>query len=180
MRESSFLQGIVEVDETYVGGSLVKMSEQKKKGKEYYSGGMEHKQAVLGMFQREGKVVLRLLNKAWGKEIKPILEQSIDKKSTVITDGFGGYYGIGNYYQEHVKLNHEKKIFKVGKYNMSSIEGFWTMIKRAVIGTYHKISLKYLQDYLDEIAFKYNYRNHACKFNTLINKLLKISLPLSG
>lgn len=67
----------------------------------------------------------------------------------------------------------------INQYNMSRIEGFWSIVKRAVIGTYHKISYKYMQEYLNEIAFKFNYR-HLDGFNLVIENLTKRSFPLSG
>jgi len=180
MSESNFLQGIVEVDETYIGGSLSKMNIDYKKRGNHYKQGQEHKQPVLGMYQREGKIKLKILEKAWGEEIKPILKESISKESTIVTDGFGGYYGIDKYYNAHIVLNHTKKINRIGEYNTSSIEGFWSMLKRSVIGTYHQISLKYLQEYLDELAFKFNYRNNHKRFDIIINNLLNRTFPLSG
>lgn len=180
MQESELLQGIVEVDETYLGGNMARMKESYKEQKQYFPTGMQHKQPILGMYQREGKIVLRVLEKACGQEIKPILKDVVAKQSILITDGFGGYYGLGKYYQQHVILNHEKKRYGIGKFNMSSIEGFWAMLKRAVIGVYHKISLKYLQEYLDEIAFKFNHRYNPQRFNLLINNLLARSFPVNG
>lgn len=180
MEESTLLQGIVEVDETYIGANITKMNKDQKAKKKYFPQGMSHRKPVLGMYQREGKIILKVLDKAHGEEIKPILSESISKESIIVTDGFGGYFGIGNYYQDHIVLNRSKKKHHVGKFNTSSIEGFWALLKRAVIGTYHKISIKYLQDYLNEIAFKYNYRKNCERFNTLVENLINRSFPCSG
>jgi len=180
MKDGDILNGIVEIDETYVGGSMEKMSTKIKKQKNYYPGGMQHKTPVLGMAQREGKLKLKVLHKAWGREIKPILKNEIAKESIIVTDGFGGYSQMDLHFEKHVVLNHEKKIYANGIFNMSKIEGFWAMLKRAIIGTYHQISNKYLQEYLDEIAFKFNYKNGKMKFNILINNLLLSTIPLSG
>lgn len=180
MSETNLLEGIIEIDETYIGGGLTKMNHKQKRNEEYNKSGMEHKQPVLGMYQRNGKIILRHLNKAWGEEIKPILSYHISKESTVITDGFGGYFGIAKNYKDHIILNHSKKIYNIGSYNMSSLEGFWSMVKRAVIGTYHKISVKYLQEYLDELAFKYNYKDNKNRYEILLNNLLFNKFPLSG
>lgn len=178
MEESSFLKGIVEIDETYVGGSLEKMN-RTKTHKKFHKTGMQHKTPVLGMYQRDGKVVLRVLEKANGEHIKPILNDFIAQQSIVITDGFGGYNGLSRYYDNHIVLNHSIKVMAINQYNMSRIEGFWSIVKRAVIGTYHKISYKYMQEYLNEIAFKFNYR-HLDGFNLVIENLTKRSIPLSG
>lgn len=180
MEETNLLKGIVEIDETYVGGSMTKMHKSYKKKKNYFPAGMQHKTPVLGMQQREGKIILRVLKKAWGEEIKPILCQSIAKESTVVTDGFGGYFGIGNVYKDHIILNHDKKILTRGRFHTDTIEGFWGILKRAIIGSYHKISIKYFQEYLNEIAFKFNYKKNEERFNTLVNNMISRAFPFSG
>lgn len=166
------LRGVVEIDETYVGGSLTnKDTITKVKSGNYNKTGMEHKIPVLGMMEKEGKVKLTVLDKAWGKEIKPFVKQHIDKQSTIITDGFGGYYGLNEYFEKHVILNHSIRQRKKDNYNLSTLEGYWTILKRAITGQYHKISKNYLQDYLNELTFKYNNRGKNI-FNILINNLL--------
>lgn len=180
MEEDNYLTGIVETDETYIGGNLIKMKHQRKREKGYLRCGMEHKTPVLGMFERKGKVVLKVLKKAWGEEIKPILKHVISADSIVVTDGFGAYYGIGDYYKEHIKINHAKYVFNVDELNTSTIEGFWTIVKRALIGIYHQVSDKYLQHYLNEISYKYNCRGIKNKFDLLLNRILNGIIPLNG
>ena len=180
MRESHILDGIVEIDETYVGGSMIKMSKKIKDEKGYYPGGMNHKTLVLGMYQREGKLILNVLEKAWSKEIRPIMDMQINPNSIIVSDGFGAYRHSKNVFSNHYSMNHIKHKYKEGIYNTSTIEGFWAMLKRAVIGTYHHISVKHLQEYMDEIAFKFNYRKHPDPFETIINKAFEKFLPFAG
>ena len=168
-----YLQGIVEIDETYVGGSLVnKHFITKVKSGKYHKTGMGHKIPVLGMMEKDGKVLLKVLKKAWGEEIQPIVKQYVNPSSIIVTDGFGGYAGLENHFNGHKILNHSKSVRAIDDYNLSSIEGFWTNIKRAIIGQYHKISKHHLQEYLNELAFKYNNRTENT-FNLVINRLLK-------
>ncbi len=167
------LGGVIETDESYVGGSLSNKHYYKKQGLKYDKSGMEHKTAVLGMVQRKGKIVTKVLNKAWGKEIKPIMKDRIEKSSEVVTDGFGGYKDLDQHFKKHIKLNRTKFIRKVDSYHTNTIEGFWSMLKRAVIGQYHKVSPRYLQNYLDEITFKYNHRHDDNCFNLLMYRALK-------
>lgn len=180
MRESHILNGIVEIDETYVGGSMIKMSKKIKKEKGYYPGGMNHKTPVLGMYQREGKLILNVLEKAWSKEIRPIMDMQINPNSIIVSDGFGAYRHSKKVFANHFSMNHDKHKYNEGIYNTSTIEGFWAMLKRAVIGTYHHISVKYLQEYMNEIAFKFNYRKHPNPFETIIYKALEKILPFAG
>ncbi len=173
MQDNDFiLHGIVEIDETYVGGSLTnKHYITKVKSGKYHKTGMEHKVPVLGMMEKGGKVKLKVLNKAWGEEIKPFVKSHIDKKSTIVTDGFGGYYGLDKYYKKHVILNHSEYQRTKENYSLSTLEGYWTILKRAITGQYHKISKDHLQDYLNELTFKYNNKGSNI-FNILINNLL--------
>lgn len=167
------LNGIVEIDETYVGGSLSnKHHFTKLESGKYHKSGMEHMIPVLGMIEREGKIILRVIEKASGKEIKPIIKSKVAPGSTIITDGFGGYFGLNDHFEKHIILNHSLNNRNINQYNTCTLEGFWTLIKRSFIGQYHKISKEHLQGYLNELAFKYNYKK-TNMFNLLLNNLLQ-------
>jgi transposase-like protein len=168
MKSDILLKGIIEADETYVGGSLGNMTKAKKEQKKPHKTGMAHKQAVLGMIERtSGSIILRKLPHANGENIKPILKQTISAESELVTDGFGAYSGMDKHFSKHIKMNHEKGKRSQGEYHLNNIEGFFTTIKRAIIGQYHKITNPHLQEYLDEIAFKKNNPPHLA-FNTFI------------
>lgn len=170
--DDTLLQGLIEADESYIGGSLVNKHEKLKQERQYARAGMEHKTPVLGMLERKGKIIVRVLDKAWGKEIKPIMKKIINSNSKLVTDGFGGYKDLGEYFEKHVILNHSKNIRRIGKYHTNTIEGFWSMFKRAIMGQYHKITAVHLQEYINEMAFKYNYRNNERAFEVLITRCL--------
>ena len=123
-------------------------------------------------------LIVRVLYKANKEVIKPILNQRITCESVVITDGFGPYRTLGKEFKKHVAINHEKRQKKKGKYNLSSIEGFWAMLKRAVMGVYHSISETHLQSYVNEISFKFNNRGKDM-FNLLIKNMLDIKCAVS-
>lgn len=173
------LKGVVEADESYVGGSLKNKHYHKKQNTKYHKTGMEHKTAVLGMIQRKGKILTKVLQKAWGEEIKPVMKLKIDKSSELVTDGFGGYKDLDQHFEKHVRLNRTKHVRRVGDYHTNTIEGFWSMLKRAIVGQYHKISPHHLQSYLDEITFKYNHRNESNVFTTLVNRSLNTENAVS-
>jgi len=171
--EDCILSGIIEIDETYVGGSISNKNYfTKLKSGKYHKTGMEHMVPVLGMIQRKGKIILKVLEKASGNEIKPYIKTKVTSGSTIITDGFGGYYGLNDHFENHIILNHSKYKRSISQYNTSTLEGFWTLVKRSFIGQYHKISRDHLQDYLNELAFKYNNRK-TNMFNLLVTNLLE-------
>lgn len=170
--DDTLLHGLVEADESYIGGSIVHKHKKIKQERQYHIGGMEHKTPILGMLERKGKIIVKVLDKAWGKEIKPIMRKVIKPNSELITDGFGGYHGLGDFFDKHIVLNHTKNIRKIGEYHTNTIEGFWSMFKRAIVGQYHKITHEHLQEYINEMTFKYNYRNNNNSFNILISKCL--------
>lgn len=178
MKEELTLRGTVEIDETFVGGSVTNMHKSHIEKHNIYPGGMEHKTPVLGMIERKGKVVLKVIPKANKKNIRPILNERVTGESVVITDGFGPYRTLGREFKKHVAINHEKKEKAKGKYNLSSIEGFWTMLKRAIMGVYHSVTSKHLQAYVDELAFKHNYRFNKNTFNLLIKRMLNTSIAI--
>lgn len=175
MKSDVLLSGIVEVDETYIGGALGNMSRKEKQKRNPYKSGMIHKAPVLAMVERtSGKISLNVINHADGKTIKPILQKKITQESELVTDGFGAYSQLDKHFHKHVKMNHEMGKRKEGIYNLSRVEGFFSTIKRAVIGQYHKISIQHLQSYMDEIAFKKNIPPQIA-FNLLLSQACAVS-----
>jgi transposase-like protein len=175
--DNDLFQGIVEIDETYIGGAQRNHSKQKRQERRE-SGlnftGMQHKQAVIGLLERAGRIKLEVLEKAHGKVIKPIIEQTVSKEASLVTDGFGGYAGLDKQYKEHQVLNKEKEEYVRGLYHTNTLEGFWTLLKRGIYGQYHKVSVRYLQSYLNEFTFKYNHRANKSNFEILMHKTMAV------
>ncbi|MBN4081550.1 IS1595 family transposase [bacterium AH-315-C07] len=168
------LKGVIETDETHIGGSLENKHYYKKLNqKNLPKGGFSHKSTVLGMLERRGKIIVQVLDKgASGKEIKPIMTKHISHDGKIVTDGYGAYYGLSAMFKKHIILNNSKHVRNYGRYHTNSIEGFWSLLKRAIIGQYHKVSKHYLQSYVDELTFKFNHRNDTKIFENLIYCLL--------
>ena len=167
------MSGLIEVDETYIGGALSNMKHHKKEKRNPNHAGMTHKTPVLGIINRfTKKVILDVIPKTNGEIIKSILKKKISNTSKIVTDGHGSYYGLGKLFEKHIKTNGEKKQRSWGRYNINTVEGFFSLIKRAVIGQYHQISLYHLQSYMDEISFKKNYQENV--FDALLNKACAI------
>lgn len=175
--DQDLFKGIVEIDETYIGGAQRNHSKQKRQERRE-SGlnftGMQHKQAVIGLLERAGRIKLEVLEKAQSKTIKPIIEHTVSTEACLVTDGFGAYRGLEKQYKEHQVLNKEKEEYVRGDYHTNTLEGFWTLLKRGIYGQYHKVSIKHLQSYLDEFTFKYNHRANKSNFALLINKTMAV------
>jgi transposase len=155
MSEDVSLEGDeVEMDETYVGGKGRKGS---KRGR-----GADHKTCVVGAVERGGKVIAIAATDASSKTLHGIAKEYILPESTVYTDEWRGYNGLGkvNGY-EHRRINHSAGVYVVGTTHTNTIEGFWSLVKRGIGGVYHSVSKKYLQTYLDEYSFRYNRRNQG-------------------
>ncbi len=176
--DDSILTGIVEADETYIGGDLMNKTkkyrlERNKAG--IIPSGMEHKQPIVGMLQRGGKVIGKVLGKAQGSTIKPILKQFIDSKATVVTDGFGGYYGIDRNFKDHQIINHTQDEFVRDEFHLNTLEGFWSLLKRGIKGQYHSISPRHLQSYVYEFCFRYSYRLDPNIFDRLLLRTVNLN-----
>ena len=166
------LLGVIEADETFIGGSLMNQHYYKKqKIPDINKTGYNHKSTIMGLLQRRGKIVLVHLDKgASKKEIGPIFKELVNPRSKIVTDGYGGYHGLSEHFKKHYVLNTAKYVRGFGRYNTNSIEGFWALVKRAVIGQYHKISPKYLMSYLDEITFKRNNKDQGDLFDSWMKR----------
>ncbi len=152
---------IVEIDETYVknGGDRVKKEvhpNEPKRGKQGRS--LKDKTPVFGMVERNGKVVAKPVKNTKLKTLKPFIENMIMKGAIIVTDEFSVYNKLDNNYR-HFVVNHSRKEYARGKYHTNTIEGFFGLLKRSLIGIYHYMSTKHLERYCDEIAYRYNTRN---------------------
>lgn len=176
--DNGLFKGIVEIDETFIGGKKAnhsKKKRQERRDNQLQTTGYQDKQPVIGLLERDGRIKLQVVEKAHGKTIKPIVEQVVSKDATIVTDGFGGYAGLNKIFREHQVLNKEKEEYTKGKYHTNTIEGFWTLLKRGIYGQYHKVSRRHLQSYLDEFTFKYNHRTDKLIFEVLINKIANVT-----
>jgi transposase-like protein len=92
-----------------------------------------------------------------------IINEVVKNPCLLITDEFSGYNALRNTHHLHVRINHQEA-FANGIVHTNNIESFWATLKRGVLGIYHHVSVKHLQDYLNEYCFRYNHRgerNHA-------------------
>ncbi|RYY06386.1 MAG: IS1595 family transposase [Sphingobacteriaceae bacterium] len=151
------LTGTVEVDETYVGGK--KANKHQKVRKVLKEGrGMINKTPVIAMLQRDGKIVTAVTPVANGEVLKPFIYKHVAPGSTVFTDGFGAYNGLNKTYIHEIVRHDANEYVRVGGIHTNSIEGFWSQLKRGIIGIYHNVSPKHLHRYAHEFGYRYNTR----------------------
>lgn len=159
---SSILTNEVEVDESYFGG--------KAKGKR--GRGAENKTAVIGIAQRQGKVVIKVATDTKRSTVMPFIAKNVAQKAIVYTDEYPVYDTVNRLGMRHESVNHGCKEYVNGRVHTNTIESFWSLTKRGIDGVYHAVSPKYLQSYLNEYAFRHNHRNdEQAMFQTFLDQI---------
>src|SRR5919107_5118322 len=139
----------VEADETFVGG--------KAKNRAYAKTLPSH-EAVMSLVERGGKVRSRHVADVTAKTLKPILVEAIAKDSHFRTDQAPVYAEIGTGFASHETVNHSIKEYVRDDAHTNTVEGYFSILKRGIYGTYHHVSQQHLKRYLAEFDFRYNHR----------------------
>ncbi len=173
MIEHEWMSGIVEVDETLVGG-LNKNRHMNNKIPGGQGGHSHDKTAVIGMKERgTGRLKTMVIANRQGKTLKSVIYSYVEKGTTVMTDEHTGYNGLSKHY-DHESCNHSQGQYVIGATHTNSIEGEWSLIKRAYMGQWHHITPTYMNLYLAEFDFRANNRNNPQIFELLMQKSLRV------
>jgi transposase-like protein len=173
----SMLDGMCEVDESYIGGRPFNLHNAKtaklaKVGPHY-----DHKTMVLGAIERGGNVRLQVGGKTPTREILHsfIKAKIADETTLIVTDEAPNYKGIADKNTIHATVNHSEKEWVRGYIHTNTLENVWSLFKRSIVGSYHQISVKHMDRYLDEFEFRFNNRNNPYLFRDTLLRLLASS-----
>jgi transposase-like protein len=158
------LKGIVEIDETYVGGRVRGMGRG-------YKG---NKAIVVGAVQRGGKIVLQVAKSNDRETLHGFIRQNTDPETEAIyTDEWAAYRGIADADTRHETVNHSAEEWVRGDVHTNTVEGVWSLFKWSLIGSFHRVSVKHLDAYLDELEWRFNNRDNPYLFRDTLIRLLK-------
>lgn len=161
------LDNEVEVDETFIGGKNKNKHAKKKNPNSQGGGG---KAPVIGLMERGGKVIARKIENRDTETLTKQVVKNVKQSAILYTDEHKGYGFVGTLYKHHT-VNHSIKQYVDGSAHTNTLEGFWSLLKRGIIGIYHFTSPKHLQKYVDEFTFRYNTRKltERNRFNLLLS-----------
>jgi transposase-like protein/ribosomal protein L24E len=164
----NMLTGVVEADETYIGGRRAGLRGRGTLGKT----------PVIGAVERRGEVRATVVTNVTAANAIGHIRQNVETTAQVVTDEFPVYNYTAKFGFKHVRVNHGAGEYVVGRVHTNTIEGFWSQLKRSLDGTHHSVSRKYLQNYVNEFAWRYNRRFDGEMFSSLVFRTgLKDSTP---
>ena len=170
------LQGVIEMDECYIGGKprkTGKKSDDDQNGNPRGRG--TKKTPVVGMVERNGNVKAEKVSKDHlkSKDLNELIRKNVNpQESVLVTDEYRGYNKASKILK-HYRINHSFE-YANGEIHTNSIESFWALIKRGIIGQFHKVSVEYLDKYLDEFTYRYNKRKEDSKdiFDSIVLNMI--------
>ena len=176
IEQSELLSGIVEVDETYVGGKPRKENKddpENPKPKNKRGRGTK-KIPVVGIAERRGRVKAMVANNLKAKTLSGFVRDKVKiEGATVMTDEFSGYARL-KYFVRHEVINHSEA-YVCGNIHTNNIESFWAILKRGIMGQYHKVSAHYLCKYIDEFCYRFNNRKNPEVFALTLSRAVRIA-----
>jgi len=151
---------IVEADETYWGSEGGSKAESKKSGARKSGGALKDSNKVVALVERGGKVRAFHVPSVTGQNLKMVLESQIHPETHVMTDSSPRYNLLKREhgFKAYEQVNHSKAEYVRGIAHTNTVEGFFSVLKRGLIGTFHHVAPKHLQRYSDEFSFRYNTR----------------------
>lgn len=176
---SAKLSGVVEVDETYVGG--------KRRGRTGRPSGTDpQKFPVVALVERGGRVRSSHVANVGARELKGAIRENVDRKARVMTDEYRSYHGLDQEFASHEVVKHGAGEYVRGDAHTNTAEGYFANLKRGLNGSYHHVSQRHLHRYLSEFDFRWNAREASDSARTVAalreaeGKRLKYRSPTTG
>jgi len=165
----SLLSGTVEIDETYIGGKTIRRHER---GAGKY---LREKDAVVGMIERGGQLRFRHIGKgsATAKAIGPVVRENVSPDVTRIMTDESAIYPFGlpkEHLAKHYTINHSREYVR-GEVHTNTIESAFSLLKRGIVGSFHKVSIKHLHRYLGEFEYRFNRRKAPGMFEETLRRI---------
>jgi transposase-like protein len=175
--EPANLDGIVGVDETYIGGKHRKPQGISEKG--FQGRSTQKKSVVIGLRQRGGPVKMVHVIDAKSETIRKVVEQHVcDSVEVILTDDYRAYpIALKRYKNKHLSINHSAGYYVTGidgEIHTNTVESAFSLLKRAIIGNFHAVSIKHLHRYLSEFETRFNARKAEDRFNPTLRAMLEI------
>lgn len=160
--DGEILTGEVEMDETYIGG-------RRKLAHKF-----DNKSVVFGAVERNGRAKISHVKSSGVRVLIPKIQEGVAQDAQLYSDEWRAYSSLKKRGYSHTTVNHSKLEYVRGNAHTNTIEGFWSQLKRSIDGTYHAVSPKYLQSYLNEFTFRYNLRDVPI-YSVLLERAVKLS-----
>lgn len=151
------LADIVETDLTYVGGKISNKSNKHRKEYAESPNPFANKTSVLGLTQRQGNTVMQIVPENEENAVDRMVRENVQSNTTLITDEAAAFGSLSNQY-DHNTVHHKNNEYARLHFHTNSIEGVFSHFKRMVVGTYHQLSYKHTQQYLNEFTYRFNTR----------------------
>lgn len=148
------LQGIIEVDETYVHPNKAKNTRIKTDSKRY-----GHSQILMGLVEQGGRARVRHISNTGVRELTGHILSNVQSQATIHSDGLPAYRSLVRHGYRHAWVDHHAKYYFVDGVGTQNVENLWSQFKRGMYGVYRHCSPKYLQHYANEYSFRYSHRN---------------------
>lgn len=172
------LTGVVEV-EAFVGSTAKNMHKADRDRMINGRGDTGNKTMVLGAIQRGGQVHFRIEQRRTSEVLHGFIGEHVaNEAEAIMTDEHTGYHGVGDENTRHATVNHGTDDWDRADVHTNTVDGVWSLFKQSIVGSYHQLSAKHLNAYLDEMAFRFNNRENPYLFrDTLLRLLASKSLP---